>query len=49
MTDLTKTHAVAVVTSFFNQENEHNYSLTDENLPKIMTLISKKCNRDDWF
>lgn len=33
--------------SFFNQENEHSYSLTDENLPKIMTLISKTCNRDD--
>lgn len=32
---------------FFDQENEHSYSLDNENLPKIMTLISKTCNRDD--
>lgn len=32
---------------FFDQENDHSYSLDDENLPKITTLISKTCNRND--
>ena len=32
---------------FFDQENDHSYSLNDENLPKITTLISNSPNRND--